>query len=491
MILLHTILQNYYKHFNYLESLPFSCNEKYKHKNFNHFHKKKLILSFISNLDICSNKPSDTLLNSNFNYKFVSRSFWNKIINQYWKETIFISNSNSFSETYINKLKSSGLSVYNGRDYKNFLIAFSKALFNGQVQVLMNKDIDSYNNSVLYMNSNNNKYIKYVWKKGLNWHISCLYFHYISLKNKLLNDNLVFQSNKIKANSLPIFAITNDYNQLIMAESSDQVSHNKNQNLFHSLHQFNGFFLSKRNNEKKIYTGLLFINPEDAFEYKEYIKSKNINSSRDHSLKFFIGQINLYRYLLNYSKNQSEFRLVPDLKEVSNLVNLYQYYKNINFDENQKYGKNHFQGQPIYIIKPFIIKNINTNKKSFINYSYNLKENHLSAEYEAIFLNYNTAICAWNKFKSNHSYYKLPNKPLIYVSNLENFLKKYQQNYKKNQFIFIPSSKTYHFVKDETMKKKYQQKYYWQYFFSGKNVYIKTVLKRFIWSLTSRQPTNW
>nr|QCI06310.1 hypothetical protein [Dictyurus purpurascens] len=491
MILLHTIFENYYKHFNYLENLALSCNncseQKYRYSN--HVNKKEFIISFIDNLNISLNKTSSKLSDENINYKFISRNFWNKFINQYWQETIFIFNSNSFSETYVNKLKTNGLSIHKGSDYKNFLISFSKALLNGQIKVLMNNKINFYDKNIVSTNFTNTKYIKYIWKKGLNWHISCLYFYYIDLKNKLLNQNLTFYYNKAQVNSLPIFAIINNHNQIVMAESSDEISFNKN--LFYSLNNIFDFFLLKAKNLKKIYTGLIFINPEDAYEYKQYIQFKNFKSSRDNSLKFFIGQVNLYHNLLSYSKNQAEFRLIPDLKEVSNLITLYQYYRNVTFDKNQNYGKIYFQGQPIYIIKSIVAKNINTNKKDIINYSYKIKENYKSTEYKAVFLNYDTAILAWNKFKNDYSYYKLPDKPLIYVSNLESFLRKNNQSDQKTRFIFIPSTKTYNFVKEVKIQNEFKRKNHWQYFFSDKNIYIKTLFKRFIWSLTSRQPTNW
>nr|YP_010155874.1 hypothetical protein K4Y23_pgp190 [Cumathamnion serrulatum]QQY85264.1 hypothetical protein [Cumathamnion serrulatum] len=465
MTLMQAMFESYYQYLNNEKTLIFISKPN-----------KNLYASF--------SKPLN--LNQYVESKFISRSLWNEFINRYWQETVFISTTNILSENYINRLKTNGLSIYKDNDYKHFLLNFSKDLINGKIHVSLNENINIEDKSIPLIIHKNNKSIKYIWRKGINWHISCLYFKYLSVKNKYIKKIPLVDFSYLNVNSLPLFTVSNQNNKLIMAESANQILIQRN--LFQVLYNWYNIFSLKKIYLEKLYTGLLFINPKDALEYKDYIAYKYLQFSQNNSLKFFIGQFNLYYKLLYSSARSREFRLVPDLKEISNFVYKYQYYKNIKLDKQQEYGKHHFQGQPIYIIEPLLIKNKNTNKQEQFNYFYPFKSNNKIINYKAIFLNYETALMAWNKLKVEYSSYKLPKKPSIYVSNLENFIKIYNQTNENFHFIFIPSPETYNFIKSQ---KQFQDKNYLKHMLIDKSLYIKSLCKRFIWSLTSRQPINW
>jgi len=494
MILFHKTFENYCTINNYTEKLLLLDYCHYSKKNneinfnFRNNYDYRLTVLLNSKLHIASTKFANPIKNNSIDSLFISRNFWQKIFNQYWQETIFVSIPNQSSENYINKLKNNGLSIYKANDYKNFLSNFSKALMKGQIKVdLINQSNNNTNKKSLSSLRNNNIYIKYVWKKGINWYLSLFFSKYNNIKSQLINQNKI---NTIRQTSLPIFTLTNNSNQIIMSESPDQILLNKN-----ILQLFNNLYnklIVKNINLKTLYTGLFFINPEDAYEYQEYILSKYKISSRDSNIKFFIGQFNLYLRLIKLSINNSDFRLVPDLQEVSELIYNYQYYKNIKIDKDQLYGRNYFQGQPIYIIKPIIVKNKYTGRKHYINYTYNLQTSNKLVKYKAIFFNYQTAMMAWNKFKEDNGQYQFPKLPSIYVSNLEKFLQKSHSDQKQEQsYIFIPSIKTYKFIKSFKEKEKIERKNIWKYNFVSRNLYLKGLFKRVVWSLTSRQPTNW
>nr|YP_009391207.1 hypothetical protein [Dipterocladia arabiensis]ARW59351.1 hypothetical protein [Dipterocladia arabiensis] len=486
MVLLHTIIDNNYKFFN--DSQLQFIYEK-KSVNFNTTNKNKKHVIWIGNLYKNLNQSSTKILNEYVDYKFISRNFWNKFFNQYFQETIFISIANPLSENYISKLKNNGLSVYKGNDYKNFLIDFSKDLINGKIPVLLKSSDYNYQKIDKFLIvKNNHTYIKYIWRKGLNWHIYYLYSKYLSIQHNILNKNSWINIKNLELNSLPIFAVTNRHNKLIMAESPDRLLLKKNFFQILDLQFLNNIFLSNNNLSKKIYTGLLFINPEDALEYKQYITYKYKQAQNNIDFKFFIGKLNLYSRLLSAPISLKEFRLIPDLQEIGDLIYKYQYNNNISFDKNQKYGKHIFQGQPIYRIKSILAKNINTNKKENLDYYYNVYKNNKTIKYQAVFLNYKTALIAWNRFKEEHPYYKLPKKPLLYVSNLENFLAIYKNDHINSSFIFVPSPKTYNFIKE--YKENVQIKNF-HYFINNRTLYLQSFIKRLIWSLTSRQPLDW
>ena len=117
------------------------------------------------------NKINIEILRRRKKADLIKRNFWQKLVNQYWQETIFISSSNSVLENYSNKLKSSGLSVYQGSDYKKFLLQFSKDLLDRKVRL----NLRGYNNEkILDVENRKNVYIRYKWLKPLNFNILLL-----------------------------------------------------------------------------------------------------------------------------------------------------------------------------------------------------------------------------------------------------------------------------------------------------------------------------
>nr|YP_009398421.1 hypothetical protein [Lophocladia kuetzingii]ARW67607.1 hypothetical protein [Lophocladia kuetzingii] len=410
-------------------------------------------------------KQSDT--------KFIYRNFWQKMINQYWQETLFISSVDPLSDIYVDKLKSKGLSIYKGNDYKNFLLRFSKDLFDGTISLSMST---ISNRNINLLSEQNNTFIQYKWLKLIG-------FNFKNRKENIFNKkNSMFpQTKKI---SLPLFILSNQNNQVILSESYNYLFMNSFiSKIFHKL---------KNQANRYLYTGLIFVNPQDAIEYKNHIKNQYCKSTRSNQLKITTTDLSLYYKLLYLSNNYIDFRLMPDLREITNLVINYRKLKHISFDINQKYGPNYFQGQPIYLIKPILAKNKKTNEIEQINYFYSphSSSNQSDMKYKVIFLNYQTALNSWKKFRQIYKDYKLPPKPQLHVSNLEAFIHTtyYQKNY--NRVIFFPSMHTHNLLKKSIqfdMKYKISSKQIIldQYF------HIKTLAHRIFWSLTSRHPIQW
>lgn len=486
---LYKMVENYYNSFSLYNNTLFNT---YIHET----HSKSIMSInkidksndfFISKLILKNQKlaKSKDFFENNKNDKFIFRTFWQKFINQYWQETVFLSLPDSLSEIHVNKLKTDGIYIYKGNDYKNFLLQFNKALINGKIKVYINDLVDKDS----FLKNKNSIYIKYIWKKQCY-----LYFSFMKYFKPNTNNIINFSYKAIKAmtyNTLPLFTLVNNSNQLIMAESSEELLMKKN--IFDSLSGvYNKFFINQVNT-KKIYTGLFFINSEDAVEYKNYIKSKYLKSSRSNGIESFVSPLHIYYKLLQLSIRNIEFKLIPDLQEVSQLIYKYQYYKNIIFSKSQKYGKNYFQGQPIYLIQPCMAKHKYLNNKNVISYTYSDNKNSVRYKYQAIFLNYRTAIHAWNLFREQYTDYRLPVQPIIKVSNLEDFLNKnINTNNIKNkelkQILFVPSLETYTSIKNH-LNLRYHNNL--NQIISNKLLVTKSLFQRMIWSLTSRQPINW
>lgn len=396
----------------------------------------------------------------------VTRNIWQKLINTYLQETIFLSPSNHESVKYINKVKSLGISVYQGVEYKNFVNNFIKSLISDSIQVQKSSNLSKS----LYKNINYS-FLKYKWIKFFNPQISNFRFiNYCS--NFARHINL----------SLPIFIVVNDQHEVIVSESTDQLS--KSTMLLNCYR----YFKKLHGTSKRLYTGLIFINPKDALEYKRYIEYYSGKSTHSISLKVVSANINAYYKFMFLNNNNIEFRLVPDLMEVSNLVYKNRKKSNLVFSSNQRYGSNYFQGQPIYSLKPFDHKlndqNMSSDNDASAFNSYNKFINH-----QVFFLNYETLLDSWKKFAKQNVVKKTHPRPKVYVYNLESFIKHSEHQNNFSQTIFVPSLQTYEFTNSYLANNSSKQPYVINLLFD-KLFYCKSIFYRIFWSLTTRQPIN-
>nr|YP_010851190.1 hypothetical protein Ycf80 [Aphanocladia delicatula]WGH14110.1 hypothetical protein Ycf80 [Aphanocladia delicatula] len=431
----------------------------------------------ISNMDIHDTKRSYNQFTEEIEDKnLLSRNFWQKLINKYLQETIFISSANAVSSSYLVKLKASGLSIYTNNGYKNFLYKFSKDLLRGKVNVVSN-NIDNEINFIPIQKDN--IYLKYKWSKLCNFKN----LSFSSFKQDLYS---IFRNITTKSynSSLPLFIVVNNNNEIVVSESTDQLSKNRI-----TLNKLSYFIQSNKHN-KSFYLGLLFVNPRDAIEYRDYIRASSYNSTLSNNINVVVASTQLYYNLMMLRNKNTEFRLIPDLTEVSNLIYKYKKYKNISFNMNQKYSNNSFQGQPIYTIKPIYVKKRFSNYVKKLEYLYPFKKDQTSLKQKVGFLNYSTLIGAWKQFKQENYDYDLPSKPDISVSNFEAYIQNpiYQKNY--SDIIFLPSVHTYNFIQrySQISLERTQGFKYWLF---NKSISLKISVFKVFWSLTSRQPTNW
>lgn len=449
----------------------------YQNVNFNRKNDSNYSSLLMSNLNDSRSQSDNNFLSEKAQKnRLTRRNLWQKFVNKYLQETIFLSTSNPKSNLYSNKLKASGISVYQGSQYKNFLYKFSKDLINDNVKVL-SKNLN--NISLFPQNYDGVTSIKYKWLKFFS-----LGSGFFEKNGYQISDLSTKTSTKFINETLPFFVIINNNNEIVISESRDQLSR------MGTLSSIKNQVLKSNINSKKFYTGLIFINPIDAVEYSKYIQNQYAESTHSTKLKVVPANINLYCKLMFLKDQQIEFRLIPDLKEVSSLVKRYKKYNNISFDKNQKYGNNFFQGQPVYFVKPFYGRLMNDSKTKEFNYSYLFGNNNHMLNCKIGFLNYETAMDAWQRFSKNNNYLKIPQKPQIFVSNLELLTQdnKDLKNYKK--ILLLPSISTYTFIKDHifTSAKNKPNLTYW---IINKSLPLKTLCHRFLWSLTSRQPVSW
>lgn len=489
LLLNHQISANYYKNFQALNNHKpdnlISTTYKPKFNVYGRTNTSIILLS--SNNNHYNDGQKYYTINEHNRMRIFSNTFLARFINKYWKETIFLSLPDPSLQVKVKKSYTDKLSVYSN-EYKNLLISFSKALINGRIQVCMQSDNEIIN-TTHYKLYNQNPYWQIVWKKEFNFFnfkdVARSIFVYIQMYVHNTNTRNVLS--KMINIPLPLFTILNDFDQIVLAESSNKMLENKHFIDF-VYHIYRNLIISQYNRNTK-YLALFFVNHQDALEYRRSIQRKYYNITSQ-SMKLFPVKLNIYYKLYSIHCTNTDFRIIPDLKEVQKLIKKYQYYKNISFQADQKYGKDYFQGQPIYRIKPSIAVDKRNNRTCVVDYTYNIMNNQKLLNYEAVFFNYDTAINAWLKFKKQMNHYYLPHHPQLDIYNLESFINNYEKNkmFSKHQIIFIPSRESYKYIKTNlplasqlNLVQKFMNTY----------VYFKIITKRIIWSLTSRQPIHW
>lgn len=404
------------------------------------------------------------VLNTNFltktkenlaDQKLVYNNLFRRFVNKFWQQTIVLSVPTKVSEKYIAELNSLSL-VKHKVSQKKFLSQFSKSLIKGSIKSSLSSHLsdDHQPSSIIY-----------VWKKVFN-------FKNI-INSSLLGLNMSRKSfweikkqleGNFRINNLPLFIIINHLGQMVISEPPELSNASKGTTSL-SSQDFNLTPCSE---------GWFFINYQDAEEYLQHIKKQYRIADASDKLQVFICNLETFYKLSHNSRHKVHFRLVPDLHEIGKLVNEYNAYRNVEFNKDQKYGKDYFQGQPIYIVK-------DTNPDYYLGVTPDKNQ----IKYKPVFTNYETAIHSWNNFVKKQKYYRSSKYPELIVYNLEDFLQEQTSDPSQNQlpFLLIPSKSSYEFTKTSQLRKV-------QPIASTCFSYLKLWTKRIFWSLTSRQPQD-
>ena len=396
-------------------------------------------------------KNSDFVSGSKYNLaerNFVKQSIWQKFFNNLWEQEVFLSTNSKVLNKYNVELNS--LNVNQGQNIQKHLVSkFSRSLFDISIQSSLSSEISTSNNSFYS--------IEYLWSKVLK--IQLLSINHLLQKNAYYENLRRVQNildEKINLNYLPLFTISNNLGQMVISEPPTDLN----------ISRYVRSYASVTNQNSNLYHGFFFTNYEDAQEYMLYIqKYYNLDNKK---LKIFTCNFSTYYKIMERFSHGVYFKLVPDLKEVSELIKKYRYHNNISFHKKQKYNRTSFQGQPLYFVK---------------NSKYNL---HKRYKYNLLFTNYNDALLFCNRQESKITNSGLK-KPNLVVYNLENFIKDQFTFKTKNQntFLVVPSKASYMFMKKNEMTESNQS---FHMHFAETISYIKLWSKRIFWSLTSRKP---
>ena len=279
-----------------------------------------------------------------------------------------------------------------------------------------------------------------------------------------------------KLKQVPVYTVVNTHNEVVTASARDY----KNA---HSLqwiqNKFNEVFLWEYD-EGSVSINLFFMNKEDAASYLHEICRKEPKEAESLGLKIKTIGLDVFYKLNRTSAPRTQSRLVGDLKEIDLILTKYSSESMCTMHPKQKYSKDWFQGNPIYVLKFHKdLKNKTIDQHSF-------QDSH---EKNLIFFSKEDAIKAWKVFLIKKSQLPLSTKPNIEIYNLENFLLDLENSPDSSlEISFIPPYESYLELKSQNNQKLFVKSSFTEESLYKTRLYLKN-LQRFykgvVWLFTA------
>lgn len=342
-----------------------------------------------------------------------------------------------------------------------------------------------------YFDNNKSNYVTAVWNKFLyfpkpnSWTIK---------QNKIAFPTTAQEKLIHELKSSPIFVVENIFNEIVAGESKNTFYKNFIEKL--EAKYYNLFLLETKDELKEpSRMAFVFTNPQDAIELKEYLQEQFPYSAYEIKLSVKIMSLSEFYKLSRTATPMNQIRIIPDIKDLGNLLSEFRKKRHIKFHKKQVYGNNFFQGQPIYRLMP-----VKTNKKPINNQSGMLNytpEHNIGFENEITyyFTDLQDAEKAWDNFYIRYNKLGISKKPTIEVYNLESLMSDYEKNLDgtPNKIRIIPTKQAKTFIEEAYNSELNKE-------FSLKNYKIlsrtQIEINRFLWGLTHRTapekyPAKW
>lgn len=280
-----------------------------------------------------------------------------------------------------------------------------------------------------------------------------------------------------KLKSIPIYAVTNSNNEIIIASSRDSGQ----KNTIEHLQFFYNQITSWSHDEGAVSLIIFFMNKEDAASYLHEICRKDPQEAEKLGICVkTIGLDTFYRFNRT-SPPGLQARLVGDLKEFEFILEKVEKDDLITLNPNQRATAQWFQGTPIYTVRLNKTSNPNELRK------YSIKEASYS---KYIFFRKEDVDKAWKNYLGKHKNVKGEVKPALELYNLENLLMDLEQNgiNEKNDLILVPPYKSNRESTSEAIsgfKIEYSKQEQLMHSLKLKFEDLKRFYKGLIWLITS------
>lgn len=403
------------------------------------------------------------------------------LLEKYYKEKIIILKKQDKKDKIQKKIRNINLKnriqSQPSKEKQKWTKRLEKAIINNKIE--------------FYFDNNKSNYVTGIWNKFLyfskpkNWD---------EKQNKIAFPNTRQQQLINELKSSPVFVVENIFNEIVTGESKNTFYKNFIEKL--EAKYYNLFLLQDQDELKEpCKIAFVFTNPQDAVELKEYLQEQFPYSAYEIKLSVKIMSLSEFYELSRTAKTMNQIRIIPDIKDLGNLLSKFRKKRHIQFHKRQVYGNNFFQGQPIYRLMPSKTNEQTIENKSRI-LNYTPKDDFVfQNEIIYYFTDLQDAEKAWDSFYIRYSKLGIPKKAIIEVYNLESLLLDYEKNLEgtPNQIRIIPTKQAKTFI-EEAYKSELNKE------FSLKNYKIFSRIQigaeRFMWGLTHRTapekyPAKW
>nr|YP_009369819.1 conserved hypothetical plastid protein [Boldia erythrosiphon]ARO90507.1 conserved hypothetical plastid protein [Boldia erythrosiphon] len=356
----------------------------------------------------------------------------NNFITSYWNQILLVSLPNSSKNLMQLKINLNSDRINQTKKAKEIseVLTFTQ---NWHRQILkdlstgrLNLDMLIDQNSIINLSNSHDNHINYLWHKGLNFPLPKRLNFLKRNKRTVGWPNDIHKSIIKNLNFSAVLIPVNSFNEMIFCLPDIQLRQNFIDKLFFAY--FDSFIWRQDSISTPLQQGFFFFHPEDAKEF--ILKSEELyprSSERYGPLQLFPLRLSTAYEWIRSSRPRLQFRLIPDVKEIGNLLFKYRYYKNITFHPSQTITKNEFQGVPIYMIQPLLIEY--NKKKILLRYSIVSDQYKSNIDRQFLFTSLHTAYDAWRSYRSQYLHCDLPNKPNILVYNLESYIRDCEKNF--------------------------------------------------------------
>nr|YP_009297165.1 hypothetical protein Psor_033 [Porphyridium sordidum]AOM66508.1 hypothetical protein Psor_033 [Porphyridium sordidum] len=406
------------------------------------------------------------------------------LLEKYYQEKIIILRKQDSKDKLQNKIRGlSGkkrLQLQVSKEKKKWTKRLERAIINNKVNFFFNND-------------NKSNHVTGVWNKFLNIPVTTdsnvkqnLTAFPTSKQNKLMEE----------LKDSPIFVVENIFNEIIAGESKNDFYKNFIEKLEGKY--YNLFFWQTEDEFKEPYRmGFAFTNPNDALELKEYLEEQFPYSSYEMQLSVKIMSLSELYKLSRTARYMNQIRIIPDINDLGNLLLKFRKKNYIRFHKKQVYGKDFFQGQPLYKLMP-VKTNVKAINKNSGNIALTYTPQHDIAFLNDItyyFTNLKDAEEAWSNFYVRYSKVGIPKKPIIEVYNLESLLSDYENNIAEtpDKICIVPSKEAKPFIESAYNLEQNKKFSLEDYTILSRS---KIGINRFLWGLTHRTapdkyPAKW
>ena len=284
----------------------------------------------------------------------------------------------------------------------------------------------------------------------------------------------------------PIFVVKNVFDEIVSGENRLNFYMGPIEKLFNWYYKKFLWDPSDELNEP-VTVAFAFSNHKDAQELQSYLLERYPYSSKEVGLSVEAIDLSQFYILSRKAPPMNQIRIIPDVMELGNLLNNFRKKRHVHFHPKQIYGKDFFQGSPLYRLKPIKVAHKAKGRIGTIELNYSpIIDQCLINDTVYYFTSFKDAEESWAKVYKHYKHLgiRIPKTPSIEVYNLESLLYDYENDLESTpeKFQIRSSCENYDYIRNALSEPTYNQ--FKNSFFARVRIWVL----RFLWGWTHRTP---